>query len=110
MDKLWKLGSRSIYASISIYDGVPKVHLRQFIALKDGTMRATKKGVALNYDEWEAFKSILNDIDLDFRQVQTQQIETVPVLDLNMFNQGGAEAFPSVQTENVFFGVNEEGK
>ena len=88
MAKLWKLGSRSIYASISIFNGVPKVHLRQFIPLEDGTMRATKKGVAFNSDEWDTFISILNDIDLDFRQIQTQQIETEPVLDLNMFHQG----------------------
>ena len=110
MDIMWKLGSRSTYASITVYEGVPKVHIRNHILLSDGTMKPTKKGVALNFDEWEAFKSVIESIDLAFRKVQSQQIETLPVLDQNMFNQGGAEAFPPVSTENVFSGIGEGGK
>ena len=107
---MWKLGSRSTYASITIYNGVPKVHLRNHIVLSDGTMRPTKKGIALNFDEWEAFKLCLSSIDSELRRVQSQQVETEPVLDLNMFHQGGAEAFPSVSTDQAYFDMLKEGK
>ena len=99
---MWKLGSRSTYASITIYNGIPKVHLRQHITLSDGTMRPTKKGIALNFDEWEAFKSCLSNIDSEVRRVQSQQVVTEPVLDLNMFYQGGAEAFPTISSDRAF--------
>ena len=93
---MWKLGSRSTYASITIYNGIPKVHLRQHIALSDGTMRPTKKGIALNFDEWEAFKSCLSNIDSELRRVQSQQVVTEPVLDLNRCHQGGSADFPTI--------------
>ena len=69
-----------------------------------------KKGIALNFDEWEAFKSCLSNIDSGVRRVQSQQVVTEPVLDLNMFYQGGAEAFPTISSDQAYFDMPKEGE
>ena len=108
MDSMkWKLGSRSIYASITIYNGVPKVHVRYHKEFVDGTSRPAKNGIALNFDEWEAFKSHVDSIDLELRRVQSQKIETLPVLDLSQFYRAENQGIPSVSHEYEIF---EEGQ
>jgi len=43
--------------------------------------------VALNSDEWEHFKSLINTIDMEYRRVNSKQIETIPILDIDMIQQ-----------------------
>ena len=84
---MWKLGSRPIFATVSTYKGVNKVHLRHYKLSAEGLWLPSKTGVALNSDEWENFKSLIDTIDLEYRRVNSQKIETIPILDINMIQQ-----------------------
>ena len=96
---MWRLGPRPIFATISTYKGIHKVHLRYFKLSENGKWLPSKNGVALNYDEWENFKSLINSIDLEYRRIVSQRIETIPVFDMSHIQQGNVQAFPSISKE-----------
>ena len=72
----WSLGSGQVYAYVQSYEGETKVHLRDFLIAKSGKSFPTKKGVTLNIEEWEALKSLVQTIDLEFRKQSSQRVET----------------------------------
>ena len=84
---MWKLGSRPIFVTLSTYKGVNKVHLRHYRLSAEGLWLPLKTGVALNFDEWENFKSLIDSIDMEYRRINSQQIETIPILDANFLEQ-----------------------
>ena len=72
----WSLGSGQVYAYVQSYKDETKVHLRNFLIVGSGKCYPTEKGVTLNFEEWEAFKSLIQTIDLEFRKQLSQRVET----------------------------------
>ena len=72
----WCIGSGQVYAYVQSYKDETKVHLRNFHIVESGKSFPTKKGVTLDIEEWEALKSLVQTIDLEFRKQLSQRIET----------------------------------
>ena len=72
----WRIGSGQVYAYAQSYKDELKVHIRKFQIVESGKCFPTKKGVTLSFKEWEAFKSLVQTIDLEFRKQLSQRIET----------------------------------
>ena len=85
---MWKLGSRPIFATISTYKGETKVHLRHFRLSEQGLWIPLKSGVALNANEWENFKSIINTIDTEYRKINSEYSETIQIPDYILQEDG----------------------
>ena len=64
-----RIGSEQVYAYVQSYKNEIKIHLRNFLLVESGKCFATKKGVALNFEEWKALKSLVQTIDLEFRKL-----------------------------------------
>ena len=72
----WCIGSGQVYAYVQSYKDKTKVHLRNFHIVESGKCFPTKKGVTLNFEEWEDLKSLIQTIDLEFRKQLCQRVET----------------------------------
>ena len=62
------------YLTVSEWQGVTRVHLRNFMRLQeDGPLIPTKKGIALTIDEWQCFKNHINEVDALLQQAGTSE-------------------------------------
>ena len=72
----WCIGSGQVYAYVQSYKDISKVHLRNFCTVGSRKCYPTEKGVTLDFDEWEVFKSLIQTIDSEFRRQLSQRVET----------------------------------
>jgi len=73
----WRIGSGRIYAYVQSYKDELKVHLRNCQFVESGRCFPSKRGVALNFEEWESLKSLVQTIDSEFRRQLSQRKETI---------------------------------
>ena len=70
---MWSVGTRPIYVSVEEFQNKIKIHIRHYFQDDLGIWHPTKKGVALDVEEWKTIKSHLQDID---NEIQRQEQQT----------------------------------
>ena len=82
---MWTLGKRkgenALKVVVKEYDGQVLIHFRHYCKVSgEDRWYPTKKGVALNLNEWDKFVESLVDIDAKVRQLRckNEQVEPIP--------------------------------
>ena len=82
---MWTLGKctaeNSLNVTVKEFDGKILIHFRHYFKVAgEGPWYPTKKGVALNLNEWDTFLESLIDIDAKVRQLgcKNEQVEPIP--------------------------------
>ena len=70
------LGTRPIYVSVELFQNTPRVHIRHYFEPSPGVWQPTKRGVALDSQEWENFKTYIQEIDQELNHQLT--LRTLP--------------------------------
>ena len=76
----------------------PSVHICHYFEPSPGVWQPTKRGVALNTQEWENLKTYIQDIDQELRHqmtLRTERTPTFPDITKPTFSTGTAST-PSV--------------
>ena len=74
----WRLGSRSIHVSVHNFEGKPKIHFRRFtFGMHVKKLVSSKKGIALNVDEWTKLKKIIKSIDREIENITKPKAATL---------------------------------
>lgn len=76
--EMYTLGHRGICASVTLYEGLPKIHIRKHFKNEQGKLVPTKHGITLNADEWANLKSFKDIIDAELHRVQGEAHYTPP--------------------------------
>ena len=64
----WRTGSGQVHVYVQRYKDVTKVHIRNFKPTESGKMLPTVKGVTLDSNEWELFKTLIQTVDSEFKR------------------------------------------
>ena len=82
---MWTLGKHkgenALKVVVKEYDGQVLIHFRHYCQVSgEDRWYPTKKGVALNLNEWDKFFESLVDIDANVRQLRckNEQVEPIP--------------------------------
>ena len=84
---MWKIGERkntSIWVSVGKFGGKIKINLRHYFLTNSEEWQATKRGIALDVNEWYSFLYLIDKVDLQVRELQNlhydeQQDKTLPI-------------------------------
>lgn len=65
------LGKRKIFASVTVFEGEVRVHVRKYAPHRiTGELCPKKKGIALTSDEWIKLKEYIQSLDAEVARLQ----------------------------------------
>lgn len=108
-NKMWNVGSRPIYAYVDEYKDNIKIHLRRFFRDKQGEWKPSLRGIALDPEEWETFKTYIQEIDLEVRKQLTKQVEQRATLPPTAMFKGAHVPVKHVDTTSSFISPSDRG-